>query len=131
MEDHTIRVDRYGARAFEHALEIHARDLAARDCRHPVRNLAADVPAGDTGVNGLNLDARHRLRGVDGFTNGANGPFDVRDDTLAKPAARNVADTENGDAVLIDFTDDGGHFGAAEVEADDDLRNAYYVHGGR
>ena len=90
--------------------------------RDAVGASGSDVAAGDARVDRADLDARHGLRGFDGFADRAHRPLDVADDALAQPAARHVADAEDGDAVAVDLADDGADLGRAEVEADDDFR---------
>ncbi len=122
MENLTIGVDGDGACALEHPFEVDAGHLAAGDGSHAVRCLRADVTPGDTSIHRANLDAGHGLGSVDRIADGANRPVDVRYDALAQAAAGDVADSEYGDAVRIDFANDGRDLGRADVQADDDLR---------
>ena len=77
VEDLAVGVDRDGARAFEDALDVGAGDLAAGDGGDAVGAWRADVAAGDAGVDRADLDAGHRLRGVDRVADRAHRPVDV------------------------------------------------------
>ena len=122
VEDLAVGVDRYRARPFEDALEVDAGHFATRDRRDSIGRLRANVATGHARVHGADLDARHRLRRVDGVPDRAHRPVDVRYDALAKPAARHVADAENRDAVRVDLAYNRRHLGRADVETHDDLR---------
>ena len=128
VEDLAVGVDRDGARAFEDALDVGARHLAAGDGRDAVGRLRADVAAGDAGVDGADLDAGHRLRRLDGVLDRARRSSRCCETMpLRSPRQGTVADAEDRDPVLGDLADDGAHLRGADVEADDDFGFVFHI----
>ena len=122
VEDLTIGVDRDGARALEHAVDVGARDLAA--ARSPRRRRSVWqrmwLPATPAYTVRISTPAMVCAASIASAID-AHGPVDVGDDALAQPAARHVADAEDGDPVGVDLAHDGRHLRRPDVQADDNL----------
>ena len=98
VEDLPVGVYRDGPRSLEHPLDVAGVHLTAGDGRYAVAGRrACNVAAADADVDGPDLDAGHRLRGLDRVLDGADRPVDVGDDALAEAAARDHSCAEDRD----------------------------------
>ena len=113
-------VDRFGG--LDHARDIRLRDLAVFDGHHAGRVDAADMAAGDTGVDAGDLAVRHQLGFFERLLDAGNGRVDVHDHAALEAEARR-------DAVACQFQfavgqylcDHRHHFGSADVQANDQI----------
>ncbi len=119
VEDFLVRWNRDGARGVDHAFDIGMRDLAVLDRDDAVRVEAADVSAGDAGIDGLDLAASHQLRLLDRALDRLHGGFDVDHHALLQAPRRMRAQAHHLDrAVRQHFADDGDDLGSADVQPD-------------
>src|SRR5690606_5357975 len=83
---------------------------------------AANVAAGDPGVDRVDIAAGHQFRFLDGALDGVHGRFDVDHHTFLEAARRMRADAYDFDAAaLVDLADDGDDLGRPDVQADDQI----------
>src|SRR5207248_3006279 len=113
------------ARGLDGALDVRLAHLAvlAGDGHDAAAVDAADVAAGDAGVDARDLDARHLLGLADGRPDRLHGRVDVDDDATAEAARGRAADADDVEADRPDrLADDGADLRGADVEADDEAR---------
>ncbi len=129
MEDALVRRHGDGAGRFQHAVEIGIADLARGDRHHAVGIAALDVAAGDRGIDRSDLAAGHHVGFLDGALDRLHRGFDVHDDAAAHAARFVRADADHFDRLVRGvFTNQRGHLGGADVEADDEGLVALAIH---
>ena len=113
------------ARGLDRALDVRLAHLAvlAGDGHDAAAVDAADMAAGDAGVDARDLDARHLLGLADGGPDRLHGRVDVDHDAAAEAARGRAADADDVEAGRPDrLADDGADLRGADVEADDEVR---------
>jgi hypothetical protein len=121
VEDLAVLGDVHRPGRVEHAVDVRLPDLLVLHRHHALGVEAADVAAGDAGVDRADLAARHQLRLLDGAADRGDGGVDVDHHALAQAARGLGADADDVDAVGRQLADDAADLGGADVEADDQL----------
>src|SRR5262249_25463357 len=84
-----------------------------------------DVPAGDTRVDGGDLDARHPLGFLDRLGDTLDCRVDVDDDAFSQTVGWGGANTDDIDqgvrACLYDRADDAADLGRTDIQANDEV----------
>ena len=122
VQDLLVGRDRHRARGVDDAIDVAVGDLAVADRDDPVRIEAADMAAGDPGIDRSDLAAGHELGLFDGPLYGLHRGLDVDHDALSEAARRIGADPDHLDrAIAGGLPDDRDHLGGADVEPHDQI----------
>ena len=116
-----VERDRDRLRLVDDAVDVLLPDLLVLHRDDAVRRERLDVAAGDAGVDGADLAARHVLGLLDRALDRGDGGVDVDDHALAQALRRVRADADDVDAVVGHLADDGADLRRADVEADEDV----------
>jgi hypothetical protein len=132
VDDEFLRLDQQqplvvgdvdGLGGLDHARHVHRRDLAvvAHD-DHAGGVLAADVAAGDAGVDAGDLAGGHHLGLLQRLLDALHGGVDVDDDAALQAVRRRHAEPGDTQLAAGQHLGDHGHdLGGADVQADDQV----------
>ena len=97
---------------------LHRQGIGEQDDAVAVQ--AADVTAGNTDIDRVDLAAGHEFGFFDRTLDGLHGGFDIDHDAFFEAAGRAGADTDDFDAAIsLELAHDRDNLGGADVESDD------------
>src|SRR5574343_173899 len=119
-----------GLGGLDHAGDVHRGDLAvvAHD-HHAGAVLAADVAAGDAGVDPLDLAGGHHLGLFQGLLDALHGGVDVDHHAALEAVRAGHAQARHAQLATHDLGHHRHHLGRADVQADDEIL-VFLGHGG-
>jgi len=118
MEDLLIRRDRHRPGGIDDPVEVRLGHLAVLDGGDPVGTQAADMAAGDTGMNGMDLAAGHQLRLFHGPLDGLDSRFNIDyDPAFEAPGGMHPHPHDLHQAVLPLLADEAGNLGGPDIES--------------
>ena len=130
VQDLLVRRYRHGLRRVDHPLQVVAVDLLVLDRDDTVGIEAANMAAGDTHVDRVNLAARHQFRLFHGPLDRLHGRFDIDHHPFLHPLGRVGTDTDDFNAAIRpDFPDDRHHLGCTDIQPDDHFLVLHAAHG--
>src|SRR5690606_38143065 len=102
--------------------DIRGGDFLVLHGHHPAGIEAADMAAGDAGINVADLAVGHQLRFFKRSLDGIDGGLDVDDHALAHAARLVLAQAQHFEAPFRqDFGDHGHHLAGADIQGDDEV----------
>ena len=122
MQDALVLRASHCAGRFHDARDVHLRHLLVPDSHHARRVETAHMTAGNAGVNGVDLHARHQLCFLDRTLDRLDREVDVDHNAALQPAGRLRPEANHFErSICLQFTHQRHHFRGADIKGDNEI----------